>query len=304
VADGACARRVPEKSLPRGVVIMMLEIGIGDAYGAGFEYVDEKAVRDQNNLAGYVRHPRHRLKPGCYTDDTQMSIAVAEAVLSAEPWTPRMLAQRFLDAFRRDKREGYAQSFYDFLQTVRDADDFLSRIQPFSDKSGAAMRAGPIGLFPEIPDVIQKARVQAAITHNTPDGINAAVAASLITHYFVNRLGNKAGLGTFVQAHVPGSWSVPWQGKVGPKGWMSVRAAITAVMQSSSMSEILTACVSFTGDVDTVAAIACAAGSWSEEIEQDVPAALVNGLEDGQFGRRFLIQLDERLVKHFSLRGS
>jgi hypothetical protein len=53
---------------------MLLELAIGDAYGAGFEDVDAEMIRQQNDLSGYVKHPRHHIQPGCYTDDTQMSL--------------------------------------------------------------------------------------------------------------------------------------------------------------------------------------------------------------------------------------
>ena len=46
---------------------MLLELAIGDAYGAGFEYVDTEMILQQNNLSGYVKHPRHHIQPGSYT---------------------------------------------------------------------------------------------------------------------------------------------------------------------------------------------------------------------------------------------
>ena len=62
---------------------MLLELAIGDAYGAGFEYVDARMVRDHNDLSGYVQHPRHKgTAPGCYTDDTQMTLAIVETMVS------------------------------------------------------------------------------------------------------------------------------------------------------------------------------------------------------------------------------
>ncbi len=60
---------------------MLLELAIENAYAAGFEYVSSQIVQDGNNLSGYVQHPRHQIKPGCYTDDTQMSIAIAEILI-------------------------------------------------------------------------------------------------------------------------------------------------------------------------------------------------------------------------------
>jgi len=275
---------------------MLLEIAIGDAYGAGFEYVSPAIIREHNDLSGYIRHPRHGTRPGQYTDDTQMSIAIAEAIVSGEPWTREMLADRFVTAFKRDPREGYAGRFQEFLGRVEDGAQFLAEILPDSDKSGTAMRAGPIGVFPKIAEVIARCELQAAITHNTPDGIHAAVAASLMTHYFLYDLGPKAQLGLFLAQHVPGNWAEPWHGKVGHQGLMSVRAAVTSVMVNASLSALLRHCIAYSGDVDTVAAIAMAAGSCSPEIAQDLPENLVHTLENGACGRDYLCDLDHQLL--------
>lgn len=275
---------------------MLLEIAIGDAYGAGFEYADVEFIRRYNDLSGYVKHPRHKIKPGAYTDDTHMSLALAEAIVGGKPWEPRMLAHGFVVAFQRDPREGYATGFYHFLRQTRDGEQFLREIRPDSEKSGAAMRAAPLGVYPTVAQVIERCRVQAALTHNTPNGINAALAAALMTHYFLYQLGAKKDLGAFLEQEVRGNWSKPWSGKVTSEGWASVRAAITAVIQSSGMSELLQTCVQFSGDVDTVAAIALAAGSCSSEITQDLPAHLFDTLENGKYGREYIQRLDAQLL--------
>jgi ADP-ribosylglycohydrolase len=275
---------------------MLIELAIGDAYGAGFEYASKQFVEHHNDLSGYIQHPRHTIKPGHYTDDTQMSLAIAEAIIANDPWTSENLANRFVNVFKRDPREGYAQGFYHFLLDVSDGRDFIERIQPESDKSGAAMRAAPIGVFKTVEEVIEKCQVQASLTHNTPEGINAAICAALATHYLLFQLGSKKSLGHFLEKYIPGDWSKPWHGKVGSKGWMSVRAAITAISGSSSMSELLRRCVAFTGDVDTVAAIALAAGSCSIEIEQDLPTHMHQFLENGLFGYDYIKNLDKKLL--------
>jgi ADP-ribosyl-[dinitrogen reductase] hydrolase len=276
---------------------MIIEIAIGDAYGAAFEYVDERFVQEKNNLKQYYKHPRHRLLPGKYTDDTQMSIAIAELIIAGTPWTPVNIAFKFVEVFHRDQREGYARGFYDFLRSVRTGEEFVQRIRPDSDKSGAAMRACPIGVFPTVEEVKQKATVQAKLTHDTPMGINAAVAAALTSHYFVYRHGPRADLGHFIEKHVPGrQWSKPWTGEVGPKGWMSVSAAISALQSSKTLSELLRLCVSFGGDVDTVAAIALGAASGSQEFDPDLPLALIAGLEKGPYGKSYLERLDHQLA--------
>lgn len=275
---------------------MLLELAIGDAYGAGFEDVDAEMIRRQNTLSGYVKHPRHSIQPGCYTDDTQMSLAIAETIVAGEPWEPAILANKFVEVFQRDPRQGYATGFYHFLEHVRDGEQFLREIHPDSEKSGAAMRAAPTGIYPTIPLVIERCTIQAALTHNTPRGINAAVAAALMTHYFLYQLGPKSELGIFLTNYVPGPWASRWTGTVRSQGWMSVQAAVTALMRCDTLSEVLKTCIQFSGDVDTVAAIALAAGSCSSEIAQDLPSHLFDELENGQYGRDYIRLLDTQLM--------
>lgn len=279
---------------------MLVEVVIGDAYGAGFEYADAVIVCQRNDLSGYFR--RHRaVTEGRYTDDTQMSVAIAELIVSDAAWTRENIADKFVEAFKRDPRKGYAGSFYNFLCEVEDGTEFLERIRPYSDKSGAAMRSTPIGLFPDARDVLKRSRLQATLTHDTPDGIHAAQAAALAAHYCAYGLGPKSDLTRFIEDYVPGPWSASWVGPVGPKGWMSVRAALTALTATDRLSDLLRACVEFTGDVDTVAAIALGAGSLSQEFDRDLPRVLVDHLEDGPYGRRYLEQLDQRLAARFGL---
>jgi ADP-ribosylglycohydrolase len=278
---------------------MLLELAIGDAYGAGFEYANRQLIRQFNTLSQYVQHPRHGTHPGEYTDDTQMTLAIVEAMLSDEAWTPQHLARRFVEVFKRDPHEGYAGSFYAFLQQVQDGEQFLAQIIPTSDKSGAAMRAVPIGLYPTPEEVIQRTTAQAAVTHNTPDGIHAAVAAALMAHYCAYQIGPKNDLGQFIEAHIAGTWNDPWHGQVGSKGWMSVKAAITAVQQYHRLSDMLRACIDYSGDVDTVATIALGAAACSAEVEHDLPQTLVEHLENGPYGRDYLIGLDQQLQARF-----
>lgn len=275
---------------------MLVELAIGDAYGAGFEYVPKSTVRAHNDLSGYRAHPKHRITPGNYTDDTQMSLAIAEALVDGADWTPLELSTRFVDVFTRDPREGYASGFHAFLRSVGSGARFLAEIRPDSAKSGAAMRAGPVGVLPDLDEVLERTRIQAAITHDTPEGIAAACAAALMTHYFLYGLGSRADLGHFLAEHVPGDWATPWYGPVGAPGWMSVRAAVTAIRDAESLRDLLRRCVAVTGDVDTVATIALAAGSCATDLPGDLPDVLVAGLESGPFGRPYLAALDQRLM--------
>jgi len=275
---------------------MLIELAIGDAYGAGFEYVERKDVHPNNDLS-YHQHPKHLgTKPGMYTDDTQMSLAIAELILEEQSWTPLNIANKFVEVFKRDPREGYAEGFYHFLRkNTGGGEEFLEKIGATSDKSGAAMRAPVLGIFSDKDEVLEKAEIQAALTHNTKDGINAAKASALIPHFFLWERGQKKDLAKYLKANVKGDWLSRWTGKVRSKGFMSVRAAITSIMESSKMSELLKLCISYTGDVDTVAAIALAGASVCPEIKQDLPYWLYGDLENGTYGRDYIESLDTQL---------
>lgn len=274
---------------------LLSTIAQADAYAFSFEYAPVDFVWANNTLTNYVKHHKHPIVPGCYSDDTQMSLAVAEVLCGPGPFTRESFADAFVQCFKRDPRAGYARGFHQFLTDVADGNELLAKIKPFSDKSGGAMRALPCGILPDVNEVISVCTTQAAITHNTAGGINSALAAALTAHYFIYNLGPKSSLCDFIQTYVPGDLHKPWLGPVGEKGAMSVRAAITAIAISSSLSELLKNCVAFTGDVDTVAAIALGAASASREFSNDLPAFLSDDLENGVYGRDYIAQLDSKL---------
>ena len=277
----------------------LLACAIGDAFGAGFEYADPTFVQAHNDLSGYMQHPKWKIPPGSYTDDTQMALGVAEHLLSGHPWTPLRLATRWVRGFHRDQRAGYAGHFYALLQTTRSGAMFLRDIEPHSAKSGGAMRAFPVGFLPDASEVRDKAMFQASLTHATLDGMVAAAAAALMFHHRYYRLGAQSTLAPFLSGLLPGDWHTPWQGPVGAPGLEAVKAALTALQNYGSLSDILRACVAFTGDVDTVAAIAMPTAAVCDETRQDMPQVLIDGLENGLFGRDYLRLTDEKLERKF-----
>ncbi len=103
---------------------MLVEMAIGDAYAAAFEFMDDAFIARENDLSGYKRNPETGLGGGCYTDDTQMTVAVTEHLLSGETMSPHALADRFVTAFKRDERRGYSKRLFHTLQGVAMAGAF------------------------------------------------------------------------------------------------------------------------------------------------------------------------------------
>lgn len=271
---------------------MIIEAAIGDAQALPFEYNDKPTF--PNDLSAYYTHPRHGIGQGKYSDDTEMSTAVLEAIL-AGPLTRESLAHWFVQAFKRENRLGYAGGFYQFLLSVNSGEEFLSRIKPDSDKSGGAMRGWTVGIYTDIEQVIELSKLQASITHNTAGGIKSSTAAALATHYFSYQLGDRKDLPEFLNSYVEGPWATPRTQSVGPKGMDSTHAAIQAIVMHDNLADILKQCIVFTGDVDTVATIALGAASCSRNITKNLPAHLYEKLEDGQWGRPYLEDLDRRV---------
>jgi ADP-ribosylglycohydrolase len=287
---------------------MLVEIAIGDSYGVGYEYVSDVVIRKTNQVIAYRQHPKHiEIKPGSYSDDTQMALGLAQFLLSEDSPTTLNLVSYFARAFQRDPRTGYSGGFYKILKECcppqRDPKDaaiaLMGMLTPHSVKSGGAMRASPCGLLKTPQEALDKAMWQASVTHATKDGMSAAGAAALLAW------GCRHGvedLPRFLASYLPEYfWGDIWKTKVGSAGIDAVKAALTAIESYDNLRDILWKCIDYTGDVDTVAAIAMGAASLHPGIENNLPDPLYAKLENGKYGLDFLRDLDRRLLAAYPL---
>ena len=278
---------------------MLVQGAVGDAFGAGFEYVREDAFRAQARSMKYMQHPRHLgLKPGMYTDDIQMSLALAEHMVENRPWTREAVAESFVSTFHRDPRDGYARGFQKFLESVHSGEEFLERIKPHSDKSGAAMRAAPLGWIDDVDLLKERCELQARLTHDTPDGVAAALAVSLTAHFFIYHYDEPMGDAfVFLEKHIPGyDFRGEVRGPVGPKGLQIVQAALFHVHDNEFVEPLLLSIMEEGGDTDTVACIAMSLAAHCLDYDPTIPEELYFGLENGPYGRDYLQKIDAVLV--------
>jgi len=157
----------------------LLGLAVGDAMGAPFEGSDPDFLK--RNYAG----PRALLDlPGngktlVYTDDTQMMLGVAEALLEKDLPTERDYARRYAENY--EPWRGYGGGARVTLECLRNGmDSALASTVVFPDGSfgnGAAMRVAPVGLrFARDPErLLAQARESARPTHRHPLGIEGAV---------------------------------------------------------------------------------------------------------------------------------
>lgn len=287
---------------------MLLEIAVGDAFGACYEWTEKWIIGKYLMELRYItlKENPSLIKPGNYTDDTQMTIALAEFMLENKKWSHDNIADKFVECFHRDPRRGYAPGFYTFLLDHKNGADFVKDIRPNSNRSGAAMRAAPLGLIKDLGELKKKSIDQSTLTHNTSEGVGSALCAASMVHYFKYELGPKSDLLNWLDRLFPMPWlpiSVKYlknyKEHIPVEGWPCVMAAIDAILRSDSLSEVLVNSVKFAGDTDTIAAIAMGPASFCKEIKQDLPQNLVDGLENGKYGRDYLVTLDKKLMEKY-----
>lgn len=279
---------------------MLLEIAIGDAYGAAFEF--KNSMLEYNNVQDYYAHPTHGLKPGTYTDDTQMSIGVAEVLLREDNnFSRENFANSFVDCFKRDYRYGYARGFQNFLTDIGSGKEFLEKILPHSDKNGAAMRSVPIGVLKDMNQVEEVATVQAKLTHDTTIGIDSSRAVALASHYLRYKIGSRKDLPAWLDQKIPGySFTTEWTKSVPCHGIATAKAVITLVSRYDTWNHILFHACAFGGDTDSVASIALGLASQDKEtFDTNLNPNLYNKLENINYGKDFLIELDQKLDQKF-----
>ncbi|WP_336962070.1 ADP-ribosylglycohydrolase family protein [Acinetobacter pittii] len=279
---------------------MLTEIAIADAYGAGFEFCSEDKIISLNNLELYSKHELYNIL-GKYTDDTQMSIAIVEFILSDQEWNKENIALKFIECFKRDVRLGYSEGFFNLLSKVESSKELLELIIPTSERNGAAMRSVPIGFLKKKEDVIALAKLQAQVTHDSPIGIQSSCAVALAAHFGTHQKGSIRDLESFLVSEQYGNWNYNWKDRVSLNAYDTVSAALTCLLKHSCLSELLKSCINLGGDTDSVAAIAVGLATCFIEYKKDLPIQLYNNLNEDKYGVSFLLDLESKFLKKCNL---
>lgn len=200
-----------------------------------------------------------------FTDDTVMTVATADAILSGTPYQDayRRFGRRYPDA-------GYGGMFSEWLRAAEP--------RPYNSwGNGSAMRVSPVGFaFDSVNTVLREAERSAAVTHDHPEGIRGAQATALavylgrsgstkdeIREELTDRFGYD--LRRRIDAIRPAyTFDVSCQG--------SVPEAIIAFLESVDVEDAIRLAVSLGGDADTQAAIA---GGIAEAYYGEMPSSIV-----------------------------
>ncbi len=155
--DGLRCPLTLNKLLPDSTRGSILGAIAGDIAGSRFEFCNYKNIDFE------------LFERGCdFTDDTVMTIAVADWLLSGAP-----LANIMRDWGTEYPNRGYGGMFYEWLFPLDE-----SEMKPYNSfGNGAGMRVSPCGYFAKtLDEALDLAKQSAEVTHNHPEGIKGAQA--------------------------------------------------------------------------------------------------------------------------------
>ena len=226
---------------------------LGDMIGAPYEF-------DRGNKS--KEFPLFR-KRSHFTDDTVMTVAVADALLEAKDKEPEEIRAAVVRSMQKWGRKypnaGYGGKFYWWL---KDNDP-----QPYGSwGNGSAMRVSSAGwLFGTLEETRKAARLTAEVTHNHPEGVKGAEATAAaiflawtgstkeeIKEYIVREFGYD--LSRTCDEIRPGYRHVE-------NCQQTVPEAITAFLEGKDFEDVIRTAVSLGGDCDT---LTCIAGGIAE----------------------------------------
>ena len=253
-----------------------------------------------------------------YTDDTQMTLALAEHLCLDPEVEPEGLARAFLEHFEPDR--GYSPRTRQLVELLRQgvpAADAVTGEDEGSFGNGAAMRVAPVGVvWAHDPDRLAEVALRSAtVSHLHRIGIDGAVvqarAVGLAT--VRGRFGPpeldlvaetaatpelREGLAEARQlCDDPPEQPVEVSMQLGSSSaaHRSVPAALWVAATSGDLVEAVTRTLELGGDVDTIAAMAGAVLGAAGGLEA-IPKEWMDLLEDGPRGRTYALRLAGRLA--------
>lgn len=290
---------------------VLLGCAVGDALGVPFE---SKLANYDLLLSwdgkSYLGSEHHQLQPGQYSDDTQMSLMVAESLIENKGFDPDDLSKRYVDWIVSGRARGYGKTTLFAVQNLINGKSWNESGIPGSYGNGTAMRAAPFGVYyrNDIQSLITVCKIDSAITHASEEAEAGSIAIALATAYCLN--GETDGLLDKLWQALPDSkvkssiYSLdslvdsphitPEQALrvIGTKCDVrqTVPSAIYCLVKFDKYHEAINAAIRAGGDTDTTAAIV---GSMfgAKLGMQGIDAAIYECVEDADR----LIQLDSQL---------
>ncbi len=261
----------------------MLGTAVADAVGAPFEFQQPDLYAETfdgpvlGGIGEMIGGGGFGWAPGEFTDDTQMALALANALEEANGFSPDIVWKHF---------RAWAKTARDIGITIRTAlqnathegaaEAAHEALAGRTASNGSVMRIAPVGVFGvrlTRARAVELAVAQAALTHHDESAsVGAGFVADVIRGCIIS--GDfEASLRSTIEFFAESPWSSvleqhfapyfaedfdPRHPDLYPNGtvWTAVGQAVWAVRSATSFHDAIVAAINLGGDTDTVAAIA------------------------------------------------
>lgn len=246
----------------------MLGVAVGDALGAPLEFMDAGAIRSRHGIVremiggGWLH-----VEPGEVTDDTQMTLAVAEGIASGADSVEREIGLNFLRWYRTHPKDigGTCNSVISMM-TMRPSNlsDWL-KVSELVDKqtngwtagNGALMRTIYPALYYQQDKAKEAAANIARMTHWHKDSTKAVLQYTDAVNAIANSGWTAEEATARAEAIMSDFMYGPDCGNPQPTGYSvaSLMCAMNAIRDTDSFENALVYAVNLGGDADTIGAI-------------------------------------------------
>jgi ADP-ribosyl-[dinitrogen reductase] hydrolase len=287
--DGFDPKNLTQKQIDAGVG-SLIGLAVGDALGAPFEFRSAGLYRSKfpmpvlDGNGEMVGGGAFGWAPGEFTDDTQMALALSEALLAAEGHCePERIWNHFvawsLGATDIGNGTCAVLALPNFMTAAREVHEQTQK----TAGNGSVMRVAPIALAGVQHDsswVRRAASAQSKLTHYDGWASNCALVTADIIYRLIagvdlavvlDRVPVNVGPSrrdTFIN-FMTGDWApADWDHASNGLSFVCLAQAVWTLRNTSSFEEAVTTAVNFGDDADTVGAVTGALAGAHYGIEQ------------------------------------
>ncbi len=248
----------------------LLGLAVGDAIGTTLEF---KARDTYPKLTDMVGGGPFGLKPGEWTDDTAMALALADSLIAQGELDERDLMERFV-RWHEEGDYSCTGTCFDIGITIRQAlmrfkrsgDPVAGSTDPNTAGNGSLMRLAPVAIrfHQDRKSLRDAAARQSRTTHAAPEAVDACVAyAELLADAIEGRPVSEVLSPTqrdwsgAIAGIMAGSWRGKPRHQICASGYVahSLEASLWSVGRSASFADAVLLAANLGEDADTTAAI-------------------------------------------------
>lgn len=182
---------------------LLLGTAIGDAFGAGVEFQDRDWISQNVDFKTFI-NARNKIKvtpdklpiftdnysSWDYTDDTEMTIGVINALLSSENFSEELLVSKWLKEYQKGlELKGFGRNGHGSMRWYYSKEKSIEEVRDFqrdrkNPGNAPAMRAVPLGLIEENL-INQYSEINANATHPNAIAVLSSQCISRAAHYIL-----------------------------------------------------------------------------------------------------------------------